>query len=118
MRAIWAVLVAFPAWAETPVFVDETVSSGLVSVYAGDWQYMVGGGVSAFDCNADLLPDLVLAGGEGEASVEGAAEGCAEGATLLAVLLLLPHLSANGGLISSVVPLLPRDPNSSFHAAY
>jgi hypothetical protein len=69
MRALAAVLVAFPAWAEVPVFLDETASSGLVSVYAGDWQYMVGGGVSAFDCNADLMPDLVLAGGEAEASV-------------------------------------------------
>jgi hypothetical protein len=69
MRGLWAVFVAFPAWADTPVFVDETVGSGLASVYAGDWQYMVGGGVSAFDCNADLLPDLVLAGGEGAASV-------------------------------------------------
>jgi hypothetical protein len=57
-------------------------------------------------------------GAEGEASVEGAAEGCAEGATLLAVLLLLPHLSANRGFISAVVPVLLRDPNSSFHAAY
>ncbi len=69
MRALWAIVVAFPAWAEEPRFVDETASSGLVSVYAGDWQYMVGGGVSAFDCNADLLPDLVLSGGEGAASV-------------------------------------------------
>ena len=72
MRALWAVLVAFPAWADEPAvpqFVDETASSGLDAVYAGDWQYMVGGGVSTFDCNADALPDLVVAGGAGAASL-------------------------------------------------
>lgn len=47
-----------------PHFVDDTASSGVDSVYAGDWQYMVGGGVAAFDCNGDGFPDLALAGGE------------------------------------------------------
>ncbi|MEO8668461.1 MAG: hypothetical protein ABI399_08095, partial [Bauldia sp.] len=36
-----------------PVFVDETATSGVDSVYAGQWQYMVGGGVATFDCNDD-----------------------------------------------------------------
>jgi hypothetical protein len=52
-----------------PQFVDETAASGLVSVYAGEWLYMVGGGVSAFDCNDDKRPDLAMAGGEGMASL-------------------------------------------------
>ncbi|MBC7738280.1 MAG: CRTAC1 family protein [Candidatus Saccharibacteria bacterium] len=72
MRWILAAVVAFPALADEPQvphFVDETASSGLVSTYAGDWQYMVGGGVSTFDCNGDALPDMVLAGGEGPASL-------------------------------------------------
>ncbi|HVX80193.1 MAG TPA: CRTAC1 family protein [Devosiaceae bacterium] len=51
-----------------PTFVDETASSGVHSIYAGDWQYMVGGGVATFDCNGDGFPDMLLAGGEGKAS--------------------------------------------------
>jgi enediyne biosynthesis protein E4 len=51
-----------------PQFKEETKSSGVASVYAGDWQYMVGGGAATFDCNADGYPDLFTAGGEGRAS--------------------------------------------------
>lgn len=71
MKWIFAAMVAFPAWAEpvVPAFVDETASSGLISDYRGDWQYMVGGGVSTFDCNGDALPEMVLAGGEDPASL-------------------------------------------------
>ncbi len=47
-----------------PKFSEETKSSGVRSTYAGEWQYMVGGGVATFDCNGDGLPDMVLAGGE------------------------------------------------------
>ena len=32
-----------------PLFVEETATAGIDSVYAGDWEYMVGGGVAAFD---------------------------------------------------------------------
>jgi enediyne biosynthesis protein E4 len=46
-----------------PRFVDETQSSGIDSVYAGEWEYMVGGGVAAFDCSGDGFPDLLLSGG-------------------------------------------------------
>ncbi len=73
MKWMLAAVVAFPAAAQdmpvVPQFVDETVSSGLNSDYSGEWQYMVGGGVSTFDCNGDRLPDMVLAGGEGAASL-------------------------------------------------
>ena len=54
---------------EVPQFIDESAASGLQSVYAGEWLYMVGGGVSSFDCNDDALPDLVMSGGEGFASL-------------------------------------------------
>lgn len=50
-----------------PRFTDETASSGIISTYRGDWEYMVGGGAGSFDCNADGSPDLVLAGGEDKA---------------------------------------------------
>ena len=36
-----------------PRFVDETTSAGIHSVYAGEWEYMAGGGVATFDCNGD-----------------------------------------------------------------
>jgi len=52
-----------------PLFQEETAQSGVTSVYAGDWQYMVGGGAAAFDCNGDNFPDLALAGGEDKASL-------------------------------------------------
>jgi enediyne biosynthesis protein E4 len=46
-----------------PKFVEETESSGLNSVYTGDWEYMVGGGVATFDCNGDGFPDILTTGG-------------------------------------------------------
>ena len=51
-----------------PRFVEETESSGIDSIYAGDWQYMVGGGAAVFDCNGDGFEDVLLAGGEKPAS--------------------------------------------------
>jgi enediyne biosynthesis protein E4 len=47
-----------------PAFVEETKSSGIDSVYTGEWQYMVGGGAAAFDCNGDGFEDVLIAGGE------------------------------------------------------
>ena len=46
-----------------PTFTEETATSGVHSVYAGEWEYMVGGGVATFDCNNDGFPDMLLAGG-------------------------------------------------------
>ena len=51
-----------------PAFAEETKSSGISSVYKGEWQYMVGGGATVFDCNGDEYPDALLAGGEGKAT--------------------------------------------------
>lgn len=47
-----------------PSFAEETATAGIDSVYAGEWEYMVGGGVATFDCNDDGFPDMLLAGGE------------------------------------------------------
>lgn len=52
-----------------PTFQDETATAGITSLYKGDWQYMVGGGVAAFDCNDDGYPDLAFSGGEGVSSL-------------------------------------------------
>jgi hypothetical protein len=49
--------------AAIPSFVEETKSAGIDSVYSGEWEYMVGGGVATFDCNGDGFPDMLLAGG-------------------------------------------------------
>ena len=46
-----------------PSFVEETAGAGIDSVYAGEWEYMAGGGVATFDCNDDGFPDMLLAGG-------------------------------------------------------
>jgi len=46
-----------------PSFVEETASAGIDSVYAGEWEYMVGGGAATFDCNGDGFADMLLAGG-------------------------------------------------------
>jgi enediyne biosynthesis protein E4 len=51
----------------TPSFKEETISSGIESTYAGEWEYMVGGGVATFDCNADGFADMLLAGGTSKA---------------------------------------------------
>jgi hypothetical protein len=57
-----------PALAEEPLlpaFAEETATAGIDHRYMGDWQYMVGGGVAVFDCDADRFEDVFLAGGAG-----------------------------------------------------
>ncbi len=65
-------LVALPATAEegplVPRFVDETAAAGIDSVYEGEWEYMVGGGVAVFDCGGDGFPDMLIAGGSAPAA--------------------------------------------------
>jgi hypothetical protein len=46
-----------------PRFVDETTHAGIDHACSGDWEFIVGGGAAAFDCDADGFPDLLLAGG-------------------------------------------------------
>src|SRR5262245_11106256 len=53
-----------PAPPLIPTFTDESATAGIDSVYKGEWEYMVGGGAAAFDCNGDGFDDVLLAGGE------------------------------------------------------
>lgn len=51
---------------EGPRFLEETASAGVQHRYVGGWEHYVGGGVAAFDCSGDAMPELLLAGGEAE----------------------------------------------------
>ena len=50
-----------------PRFVEETDSAGLQSRFEGEGEYMVGGGVAAFDCDGDGLPEVYVTAGVNKA---------------------------------------------------
>lgn len=52
-----------------PRFAEVTRAAGVRHVYDGEWEFFVGGGVAAFDCSGDGLPELWLAGGSRPASL-------------------------------------------------
>lgn len=52
-----------------PRYVEETTTAGVDQIYAGDFEYFVGGGVAVFDCNSDLYPELFIAGGTNPAGL-------------------------------------------------
>jgi hypothetical protein len=54
---------------EPPRFEDVAVAAGVEHAYDGDFAYFVGGGVAAFDCDDDGLPDLYVAGGANRAAL-------------------------------------------------
>ena len=64
MRWFALALLASPAVAdvEIPRYLNETETAGITSTYAGEWEFMTGGGVAAFDCSGDGKPELLLAG--------------------------------------------------------
>ncbi|MDE2446292.1 MAG: CRTAC1 family protein [Alphaproteobacteria bacterium] len=71
LAVIALVVATSAACAETivPSFKEETATSGLKSIYKGDWQYMVGGGITAFDCSGDGKPEIYAAGGLNKAKL-------------------------------------------------
>jgi hypothetical protein len=52
-----------------PHFVDDTAAAGIDHRYDGEFEFFVGGGVGAFDCDDDGRPDLYLAGGSDPAGL-------------------------------------------------
>jgi len=70
VAALGSVVVLLPACARsgasgvaTPHFVDDTAAAGIDHRYDGEFEYFVGGGVAAFDCDADGRDELFVAGG-------------------------------------------------------
>ena len=58
-----------PVAAAAPRFEDVTTSAGLAHVYDGEFEFFVGGGVAALDCDDDGRTDLYFAGGARPASL-------------------------------------------------
>jgi enediyne biosynthesis protein E4 len=76
--AATAILAALPAFAgngdrdipmDIPVMLEQAIEAGIDHRYTGPWEFFVGGGAAAFDCNGDRLPDLAVAGGTSPASL-------------------------------------------------
>jgi hypothetical protein len=61
--------VGAPAAQPAPQFVEEAASAGVTHVYDGEFEFFVGGGVAAFDCNDDRRPELFFAGGSRPAAL-------------------------------------------------
>ncbi len=52
-----------------PSFENRVPELGLSQQYTGGWEHFVGGGVASFDCDGDLFPELLLAGGASPATL-------------------------------------------------
>jgi enediyne biosynthesis protein E4 len=71
---VMAAVLGLPRWSHEsalapPHLVEEAEAAGIDHRYAGDFPYVVGGGVTAFDCNDDGRQELYLAGGTDPAAL-------------------------------------------------
>lgn len=64
-----AALVPATASGQATVPAFETAATNVEHRYAGGFPFVVGGGVAAFDCDGDGLPELVFAGGAAPAAL-------------------------------------------------
>lgn len=68
--ALWATRTPDPVQTgPAPRFIEVSETAGLDHVYDGEFPFFVGGGVAVFDCDADRLPDVYLAGGSRPAAL-------------------------------------------------
>ncbi len=58
-----------PIGLAAPRFTEEAVAAGVRHAYDGEFEFFVGGGVAAFDCDDNGLPDLYFAGGANPAAL-------------------------------------------------
>ena len=63
MKRLALVLLAAPAQAEPPAFIDRADALPVAHEYTGGWEHFVGGGVAVFDCDGSGFPALFAAGG-------------------------------------------------------
>ena len=54
---------------DVPIFHEEAKAAGIDSVYDGPWEFFVGGGGAAFDCDGSGFPSVFLAGGKNRAKL-------------------------------------------------
>ena len=54
---------------DVPVMHEEADAAGIHSVYDGPWEFFVGGGGAAFDCDGSGFPSVFLAGGKNPAKL-------------------------------------------------
>jgi len=54
---------------DVPIFHEEALAAGINSVYDGPWEFFVGGGGAAFDCDGSGFPSVFLAGGKNRAKL-------------------------------------------------
>ncbi|MEM9967928.1 MAG: VCBS repeat-containing protein [Pseudomonadota bacterium] len=69
MRLLAFIFAGFAASAEADIRFEDRSSALPKHIYAGGWEHFVGGGVAIFDCDADALPDLFVAGGANPAKL-------------------------------------------------